>query len=290
MAWLEVVWRTALGVVFLFFMTKLLGKRQVSQLTLFEYITGITIGSIAAYVTLDAETEWYLGLISLTVWVGLSYLIELLQMKSKKLRDFTDNKGTILIENGQVLEKNMKKERLNTDELMEQLRKKSIFQVADVEFAIIEPSGDINVLLTKENRPLTPKDLGLQVNPGQVPQTVIMDGKIMEEALQKSGYNRDWLSKQLQQRWIQSEKEVFLAQVDSAGELYVDLFDDSRKLSQPKAPDNLLAQLAACVEEMKLRSQASGQPEGRNTYGNAAQKLHALAAELESSLQAQEQQ
>lgn len=290
MAWLEVVWRTALGVVFLFFMTKLLGKRQVSQLTLFEYITGITIGSIAAYVTLDAETEWYLGLISLTVWVGLSYLIELLQMKSKKLRDFTDNKGTILIENGQVLEKNMKKERLNTDELMEQLRKKSIFQVADVEFAIIEPSGDINVLLTKENRPLTPKDLGLQVNPGQVPQTVIMDGKIMEEALQKSGYNRDWLSKQLQQRWIQSEKEVFLAQVDSAGELYVDMFDDSRKLSQPKAPDNLLAQLAACVEEMKLRSQASGQPEGRNTYGNAAQKLHALAAELESSLQAQEQQ
>ena len=195
--WFEITWRTLLAVVILFFLTKLLGKRQVSQLSLFEYITGITIGSIAAYVSLDAETEWGLGLVSQTVWVACSYSIEYLQIKSKRMRDFIDSKGSVLIEHGRVLEKNLKKERLTTDELMEQLRKKSAFNLADVEFAIMEPSGDINVLLKRENQPLTPKDLGLPVQPEREPQTVIMDGKLMEEALRKSGRDQNWLNKTL---------------------------------------------------------------------------------------------
>lgn len=122
--WLEVVVRTLFAVVVLFFLTKLLGKRQVSQLSFFEYITGITVGSLAAYISLDTDKYWHLGLIALIVWVACSLGIEWLQMKSKKARDFIDFKSTVLIKDGKILEDHMKKERLTTDELLEELRKR----------------------------------------------------------------------------------------------------------------------------------------------------------------------
>jgi uncharacterized membrane protein YcaP (DUF421 family) len=283
MDWFDIIWRTVLAVVILFLMTKLLGKRQVSQLSLFEYITGITIGSIAAYVSLDAETEWYLGLISLSVWVAFSYGIEYLQLKSKKMRDFIDNKGTVLIQGGKILQENLKKERLTTDELMEQLRKKAAFKVADVEFAIMEPSGDINILLTKENQPLTPKDLGLAPAPEREPQTVIMDGKLMEDALRKSGYNLNWLNKELQQLGVEFS-EVFLAQVDSAGELYTDLYNDRRNLPRSSGRSGILVQLKKCEGDLAMCGLASDNEKLQNAYSNAARKLDALIGELHSAL------
>ncbi len=285
--WFEIAWRTLLAVVILFFLTKLLGKRQVSQLSLFEYITGITIGSIAAYVSLDAETEWGLGLVSLTVWVACSYSIEYLQIKSKRMRDFIDSKGSVLIEHGRVLEKNMKKERLTTDELMEQLRKKSAFNLADVEFAIMEPSGDINVLLKRENQPLTPKDLGLPVQPEKEPQTVIMDGKIMEEALQKSGRNRNWLDKKLAEVKA-AVPDVFLAQIDASGGLYADFYDDSHKQpQQPKPQPNmeLLSALKECETKLALAGVTETEPAAKQALQDASQALDTLFRELQRRLQ-----
>src|ERR1700730_14032154 len=160
---LEVVIRTLVAVIVLFTLTKLLGKRQVSQLSLFEYITGITIGSITAYVSLDLDTNWHLGIIALSVWILVSIGIEFLQLKSKKMRDLIDGTPRILIKDGKIMEDNLKKERITTDELMMQLRKKNFFLVADVEFAVMEPSGDFNVLLKRENQPFTPKHLGIKV-------------------------------------------------------------------------------------------------------------------------------
>lgn len=286
--WFEITWRTLLAVVILFFLTKLLGKRQVSQLSLFEYITGITIGSIAAYVSLDAETEWGLGLVSLTVWVACSYSIEYLQIKSKRMRDFIDSKGSVLIEHGRVLEKNLKKERLTTDELMEQLRKKSAFNLADVEFAIMEPSGDINVLLKRENQPLTPKDLGLPVQPEREPQTVIMDGQILEEALQKSGRNRNWLDKKLAEVKA-AVPDVFLAQIDASGELYADFYDDRHKQpQQPKPQPNveLLSALKECETKLALAGVTETEPGAKQALQDASQALDTLFRELQRRLQA----
>lgn len=286
--WFEITWRTLLAVLILFFLTKLLGKRQVSQLSLFEYITGITIGSIAAYVSLDAETEWGLGLVSLTVWVACSYSIEYLQIKSKRMRDFIDSKGSVLIEHGRVLEKNLKKERLTTDELMEQLRKKSAFNLADVEFAIMEPSGDINVLLKRENQPLTPKDLGLPVQPEREPQTVIMDGQILEEALQKSGRNRNWLDKKLAE--VKAVvPDVFLAQIDANGELYADFYDDDHKQpQQPKPQPNveLLSALKECETKLALAGVTETEPAAKQALQDASQALDTLFRELQRRLQA----
>lgn len=281
--WFEIMYRTLISVVVLFFMTKLLGKRQVSQLSLFEYITGITIGSIAAYVSVDAETNWWLGLVSLAVWVTCSFSIELLQIKSKKMRDFIDSKGSVLIEHGKVQEKNLKKERLTTDELMEQLRKKSAFNLADVEFAIMEPSGDINVLLKKENQPLTPKDLGLMVQPEKEPQTVIMDGQIMEEALHKSGRNRNWLDKQLKAVRA-TVPDVFLAQVDGSGQLYADFYDDRKKQPRQQSSSGLLAGLEQCAAELKLAGLAETDPAAKQALQDASAELDRLFRKLQGKL------
>jgi uncharacterized membrane protein YcaP (DUF421 family) len=281
--WLETAVRTLIAVVILFFMTKMLGKRQVSQLSLFEYITGITVGSLAAYVSLDLESAWYLGIISISVWVVVSLGIEFLQLKSKTMRDFIDSKGTVLIKDGKVLEDNLKKERLTTDELMEQLRKKMAFKVADVEFAIIEPSGDINVLLTRENQPLTPKHLGIKVGPEQEPQAVIMDGKIMDEPLATMGLSREWLNTELEKLGVDIEN-VFLGQVDSYGQLYVDLFDDQIKVPLPQQKANLFATLKKCEGDLMLFGLTTKNKKAKGMYERCSKHMEDIIAELKPLL------
>ncbi|MCY9666147.1 DUF421 domain-containing protein [Paenibacillus alginolyticus] len=279
--WIEIFLKTLLSVVVLFFMTKLLGKRQVSQLSLFEYITGITIGNLAAYISL--EKDWYLGLVSLAAWVACSLGIEFLQLKSKKMRDFIDGKGTVLIRDGKVLEDNLKKERLTTDELMEQLRKRSVFKVADVEFAIMEPDGDINVLLARKNQPLTAKHLGIQVAPEQEPQAVIMDGEIMDEALATIGLNRGWLKTELDKLGVTIEN-VFLGQVDSYSQLYVDLFDDKIMVPVPQEKANLFATLKKCEGDLMLFGLTTNNKAAKEMYEQCSKQMEELIAQLEPVL------
>jgi uncharacterized membrane protein YcaP (DUF421 family) len=272
---LEIIGRTLAAIVFLFFITKLLGKRQVTELSVFEYITGITIGSLAAYVSLDLEANWYLGLISLAAWVAVSLGIEYLQLKSKKARDWIDGKATVLIKDGKILEDNLKKERLTSDELLQQLRKKKVFNIADVEFAVMEPNGEINVLLTKENQPLTPKHLGVKVAPEQEPQTVIMDGKIMDEPLATIGLNRQWLNTELEKIGVSIEN-VFLGQVDSNGQLYVDLFDDQIKVPKPQQKASLLAQLKKCEADIEMFSLSTKDNDTKQMYEQCSIQLQRI--------------
>ncbi|CQR55663.1 DUF421 domain-containing protein [Paenibacillus riograndensis] len=282
--WLEVVWRTVFAVVVLFFLTKLLGKRQVSQLSFFEYITGITVGSLAAYISLDTDKTWHLGVIALIVWVAFSLGIEFLQMKSKKARDFIDFKSTVLIKDGKILEDNMKKERLTTDELLGELRKKDVFNVADVEFAIMETDGAINVLLTRENQPLTPKHLGVKVAPEQETQAVIMDGEIMDEPLDALGLTRGWLMGELEKLNL-SPENVYLAQVDSYGELTVDLYTDSVEVPQTQEKPQLYALLKKCEADLELFSLSTNNEQAKKMYGQCSEQLQGLLKQLKPFVQ-----
>ncbi|MFC4098157.1 DUF421 domain-containing protein [Paenibacillus xanthanilyticus] len=224
--WLEAAIRTLTAIVILFFLTKMLGKRQVSQLSVFEYMTGITIGSLAAYVSINLSTPWYLGLVSLVVWVSFSYGMEFAQMKSKRVRAFVEGKATVLIQQGHVLEANMRKERLTTDELLQELRRNGVFRLADAEFALMETSGEINVMTAAEGRPPTRRDFGMHTGMKREPIAVLMDGVVMEEQLASIRLNRGWLDHELAQRSLAAE-DVFLAQLDADGELYIDLYRDA---------------------------------------------------------------
>ena len=138
-----------------------------------------------------------------------TFLTGILSLKNKTARDFFEGKSTVLIKDGKILEDNLKKEKYTSDELLELLRGKSAFSVAEVEFAVLEPSGELNVLLKKDSQPLTAKDIGLKVPNEKEPQTVIMDGNVLDEPLSASGHNRAWLHSEL-------EKSVLLLKMSSS--------------------------------------------------------------------------
>ncbi|OAB45682.1 DUF421 domain-containing protein [Paenibacillus antarcticus] len=281
--WLIVSLRTILTIVVLFFMTKLLGKRQVSQLSLFEYITGITIGSLAATIPIEMDGTWHLGLISLVVWVAFSLGIEFLTIKSKMARNVLDGKSTILIKDGKVLEENLKKERLTTDELLEQLRSKDVFRLADVEFAVMESSGEVNVLLTRENQPLTPVHLGIKVAPEQETQAVIMDGNIMDEPLATIGLNRQWIDTELEKIGVAVEN-VFLGQVDSYGQLFVDLYDDQIIVPKSQNKATLFATLKKCEADLEMFSLSTDNQQAKQMYEQCSISMEQVIKDVRPAL------
>jgi uncharacterized membrane protein YcaP (DUF421 family) len=277
--WLEIVLRTVLAISILFILTKILGKRQIAQLSYFEYITGISIGSIAAYVSLDLDANWYHGIIALGVWSAVVFGLEYISIKSKIARDIIDGKGVVLIKEGKVLEDNLAKEHLTGDELLEQLRQKNVFKLADVEFAVLEANGKFNVLLNKENQPITPKHLGIKVAPEQEPQTVIMDGVIMDEPLATLGFNRRWLNVELGKIGVTVDN-VFLGQVDSYGQLTVDLFDDKLKVPQPQQRALLLATLKKCEADIEMFALGSEDKESKAMYSQCSKQLQEVISSV----------
>lgn len=228
--WGIIAIRAVGALIMLFAMTRILGKKQISQLTFFEYITGIVIGDLAGYISTDLEADYMHGVTAMVVWFSIPLLAELLALKSKNVRILLEGKGTIFIQAGKILEKNLRKERYTTDELLEQLRTKSVFNPADVEFAILESSGDLSVQLKEENLPLTPKAVGLHPKRVRPPQAVILDGTVQDEGLAAMGLNRQWLRKRLEQAGVQTE-DVFMAVVDEHGGMYTDFYKDKIKVS-----------------------------------------------------------
>jgi uncharacterized membrane protein YcaP (DUF421 family) len=270
--WLEAILRTFLTIFVMLACTRLLGKKQITQLTYFEYITGITLGSLAAYASLDQSIHWSVPLLAIAVWVIASYFQEWLVLKSKFVRNLVEGKGTVLIKDGKVLEDNLKKERYTIDELLNQLRQKNAFRVSDVEFAVLETSGNLSVLLKPENQPLTASKLGIRLPSVPEPQTVIMDGKIMDEPLANAGYNREWLHTELEKLGVTVEN-VFLAQVDGYGQLYVDLYDDKLNVPAPSTLPLLWATLKKCEADLELFSLSTHNEQAKRMYAEAAKTL-----------------
>lgn len=283
--WALVILHTLVAIVVLFVMTKLLGKRQVSQLSLFEYITGITIGSLAAYIPLESPDTWYLGVISLVVWSLVSLAIEYVQIKSKKFRDTVDGTGTVLIKDGKVMENHLRKERVTMDELMSQLRRKGAFKVADVEFAVMENSGEINVLLTKENQPLTAKMIGLTLPAEKEPQSVVVDGQIQEKELSEAKKDKKWLQSELGKRGVELS-DVFHAQVESDGRMHLDLYDDNLQSGQSVQPNPLLVALESCQDEYKKQAANAKDQRSKQLYEEGYAQMTRLIKETRKKLNA----
>jgi uncharacterized membrane protein YcaP (DUF421 family) len=263
--WIHIVVRSIGAIVMLFLIVRILGKKQISQLTFFEFILGITLGELAGFMSTDIQANYVHGIIALLTWFLFAFLLELITLKSMALRHLFEGRGTVMIKDGKVMEDNLKKERYTGDELMQSLRKKNVFRLADVEFALLESSGDLSVLVKKDNQPLTPKHLGIKVSPEQEPQIVINDGNIMDEPLATIGLSREWLNTELEKLGIPVEN-VFLGQVDASGELFVDLYDDQLKLPQPQNKLVLWATLKKCEADLELFSLATRNESARKMY------------------------
>ncbi|MEK3988604.1 MULTISPECIES: DUF421 domain-containing protein [Robertmurraya] len=270
--WLDIAVRSAFFVTVLFFITKWLGKKQISELTFFEYVTGISIGNIGAEVAIGLERNIFHGIIGIVIFAAIPFFGGLISLKSKRFRNFVDGKATVFIKDGKIMEDNLKKERFTTDELLDLLRRKDVFQVSDVEFAVLEATGDLSVMLKKENQPLTAKDLNLSVPSIKEPQTVIMDGVIMDEPLATIGRSRAWLHTELDKLGVTVEN-VFLGQINSFGELTVDLFDDKLQVASPQERPLILSTLKKCQADLELFALGTESKEAKQMYSKNSEKL-----------------
>lgn len=277
--WLDVAVRGVIFLIVLFLMTKLLGKKQLSELSFFEYVSGITIGSIASEVIINLDKKIWNGVIGIAVFSVSILLIEILSLYRKRVRDLVEGSGTVVIKDGKVLEDNLKKENYSTDELLQLLRGKDIFNLSEVEYAVLEPNGSVSALLKKDYRPVTRKDLGLTSVNEKEPQTVIMDGEILDEALSTIGKNRGWLQAELDKQNVSIEN-VFLGQVDSYGALSLDLFDDKIEVSESQERPLLLANMKKCQADLELFSLATESETAKNIYAKNAKKLEASMQKL----------
>ena len=223
---LDITLRAVLTYLVLLLFSRLMGKREISQMTFFDYVTGITIGSIGAQLTTDRDSAWLELLPAVIVFSLFQIGLSILSKKSPRLRRIVIGSPAVLIEKGKILEKNMAKERITSSELIEKLREKNAYNLADVETAILELDGQISVQLKANKRPVTPLDLNIQPPSQGLPRLIIEDGNLLNESLKDVKLTRSWLLTKLAEQGIHDISKVMLAQVDILGNLYVDLYDD----------------------------------------------------------------
>lgn len=215
---LKVVLTSVLSALALFIIAKILGHKQMSQLDFFDYITGITIGSIAAELATELE-EPVQPLIAMIVYGVITVALTTATSKLPKLRKYVNGTPTIIMNNGKLYRENMKKAKLDLSEFMVLCRQEGYFNLDDIQTAVFEYNGRLTVLPKSLKRPANPEDLNLSPKSQYITTEVIMDGKILEENLKRMGLDGVWLEKQIKKQGYKNAKEVFLGLCDENKQL-----------------------------------------------------------------------
>jgi uncharacterized membrane protein YcaP (DUF421 family) len=228
---LIVLVRGIIGFFTLLIFARLLGKQQISQLTYFDYVVGITIGSSAATLTTDLTSRAWPHWVGLLVWTLACLALQWISLKSRSISKYLDGEPTIVIMNGKIMEDSMRKLRYTLGELLEQLRDKGVFDLQEVAFAIWERNGNLSVLKKTEFQPATPKDLNIKTTSSNIGIEVIYDGVIIDQNLAMINKDRNWLKSQLKKRGLHDSSEIFVAIFKPPKNLYIDLYKDNIKQS-----------------------------------------------------------
>lgn len=215
---IKVLLTSLLSVAALFFIAKIMGHKQISQLDFFDYINGITIGSIAAELATELE-EPYKPLIAMAVYGFSALSLSIITSKYPKTRKYINGTPTILMNNGKLYRENLKKAKLDLSEFMVMCRQQGYFNIGDIQTAVYEYNGQLTILPVSNKRPVNPNDLNLAVQPEYILTEVIMDGRILGENLQRMGLEEKWLQKQLTAQGYKSAREIFLGVCDEKNQL-----------------------------------------------------------------------
>ena len=216
------VLKALLAFVVILILARWLNKEQLSQLTFYDWIVGITIGSMAANLTNEPEGRILEHVVILVVFSAAAYLTGMMTVKSRPLRKLIEGEPTVVIHNGRILEHNMAKLHYNVDNLLNQLREKNVFNIEDVEFALLEGNGGLSVLLKSQKRPLTPSDLGVPTGYEGLSSEIIVDGRVIYQNLKQNQLDEQWLISELRKRGYNSPRDIVLATLSSDGQLYID--------------------------------------------------------------------
>ncbi|MFB9327220.1 DUF421 domain-containing protein [Paenibacillus aurantiacus] len=222
----------------MFIVIRLMGKREIGKLSVFDMVISIMVAEIAVIVIEDTDRPFIDGITPMAVLVVVQVFLAFITLKSRKLRLWFDGKPTVLIERGKLNRDAMRKQRYNLDDLLLQLRENKLPTVADVEFAVLETTGKLSIFPKEKKKGSGPQEA--EPAQGAIAQTplakpfpknfrfeslpvpLIMDGKIVEDNIQMIGKDRFWLNTQLKQRGVQDAKQVFLCTIDHKGKLFID--------------------------------------------------------------------
>ena len=209
------------SIFFLFILTKLMGSREMSGLSMFDYINSITIGSIAGEMATSPDSDFWLALVALSIYAFASIFLSFLTSKSIKFRRILTGRSLILLDNGKIYNKNLKKAKIDLNEFLVQCRTNGYFNLADIETAILEPNGKISFLASNSSKPVTPIDLNLNLAQNRPIYNVVIDGKVLEDNLDATGNNLEWLKSNLKKQNFENMSDIFLATCDEQNNLAV---------------------------------------------------------------------
>jgi uncharacterized membrane protein YcaP (DUF421 family) len=279
-----VTFRSVLAFFSLLLLMRFIRKKQLSQYTFYDYIVGITIGSIAATLSIELENRTITVYMGMLIWGILPIAMGWLYLNNMTVRKIFDSEPVVLIKQGKIMEENLKSELLNLEDLMMQLRSVGVFDLSDVEYAVLEKNGQVNALKKSEKQPLTPKDLGIKTVSYGAPLVLVLDGRMMHDTLRGAPYSESWLLGELQKKGVEDLSQVMLAQVDTMGKLYVDLRDDKLEVPQDTANQQILANLEKAMADLETFSLETEHEGAKEMYALQAEKIRNVYEEIKPLL------
>ncbi|MFJ7731685.1 YetF domain-containing protein [Lysinibacillus sp. NPDC097231] len=221
-SYLVIIIQTVIAFFVLLALTRFLGKKQLSHLTFFNYVTGITIGSIAANMVVLTTSQYKKYLISLIVWCALTFIISYISLKSGKIRVILDGQPTIIIKKGKIDKKALSRTHVNIDDLTMMIRQYQVFSITEIDYAILEPNGRLSILKKPEFQGTQKSDMQiLPASPAFIPTEIITDGKLLEQNLLEVGKSKEWLNNELKKANIKAIEDVFYAEIQPDGKMFI---------------------------------------------------------------------
>ena len=210
-----------LSLIILFFVIKMLGKKQISQLNIFDYVIGISLGNLAAEMTINSDISIINGLLAMIIYGSCSLFVSFITNKSILARRFISGVPVVLIEHGKISKEQLKRVKIDVNDLLQDAREDGIFDISKVDYAIMEVSGKVTFLLKAEEEPVTAKDMKINVsNPG-LTANLIMDGNIMYNNLKAFGKDEKWLTKKMKEQGYSNPKDIFLLVCNKDGNVTI---------------------------------------------------------------------
>ena len=200
--------------MYLFLVIKALGKKQISELNIFDYIIGLSLGNIAAEMTVNDDISIIEGLLSMSVYGMFSLFVSFITEKSISARRLITGEPVVIMENGKISREQLKKCKIDINDLLQDARESGYFDISEINYAIMEPSGKISFLPKNQYKPTTPYNMKIKVNNGGILANLILDGNIMDKNIKTIGHNKEWLLNKLKQEGYNEPNELLLVTCD----------------------------------------------------------------------------
>lgn len=212
---LNICFRTILVLIILFFITKMMGKKQISELNFFDYVVGITIGSIAADISLDIEKNMIAGIAALFIYGFISYIISFVSIKSILARRFFIGVPTVLVEKGKIIESGLKKSKIDVNDLLMVARENGYFNLDEIDYALMEVNGNISFLPKEKEKPMTKRDMKIKCSNEGLTVNAIIDSKYMVNNMKAINKDKEWLDHELKVNGYDNYDNILLATIDN---------------------------------------------------------------------------